>query len=221
MGHWESKAGLVHRSLLNRGLNCVSSDEIRVVCGDFGFDFKAVLHSLVRFGAVFPLLFRGIYYVRDAREFASKSSNTDALNLAALACNKKLGKNWYFGFHAALKLSGVIGQQTLTEAAVIARKQILPKRTRVVPGLKIVFYTVKCADFEAGIIQSGEIRFSSPIRTAADAFRVGLRQNKSAYARVVRDEVRDFLGKRFALEARRVLEKCGWQALEKPLLEGD
>jgi len=65
------------------------------------------------------------------------------------------------------------------------------------------------------------MRFSSPIRTAADAFRVGLKKNKAAYARTVRDEVRGFLGKRFAMEAKRVLEKCGWQVLEKPLLERD
>ncbi|MFH1199439.1 MAG: hypothetical protein V1708_00050, partial [Candidatus Micrarchaeota archaeon] len=68
MAFWDSGAGKVHNVLLSRNDRVVSSEDIKAACKALGIEYGTALSGLSRTGALVPVVFRGVYYVRDREE---------------------------------------------------------------------------------------------------------------------------------------------------------
>ncbi len=188
MAFWSSDAGRAHNVLMAKPGRVVTSGELRRTCKALKIKYKTVLAGLARSGALIPLLFKGVYYVRDRNERDLGVVKTGALDALASACNLKLGKGWYFGLSTALFLSGAWGQQTQTVATIITKKRI--QRKSSFAGLKVEFRQLAGVSFDAGVRQKGNLRYSEPARTVADYGYFGARDKKSLeLARAVFAEV--------------------------------
>ncbi|MFH1247160.1 MAG: hypothetical protein V1644_02150 [Candidatus Micrarchaeota archaeon] len=192
----DENAGKVHFALISRGLRCVSSSEIADVCSYFHFSPSNVRATLVRKGALVPLLFKGIFYVRSPEELLLKSLPSDPLLLASLACNKHLGKNWYFGLHTALKFNDLAGVQAPVKSFIITNRQLAPGK-RKVGAMEFVFSQIKHRSFDAGLVEKNGFRYSSPVRTSLDFLYFGIKKRDLSYATLVLDAVLDKNRKKF------------------------
>lgn len=119
-----SKAGRVYNVLVLRREKIISSRELREACKRLGVGFKTALAGLSRAGAVEPVLFKGVYYVRSPEELQLGTIRQDALDVIAGACSLKLKDDWYFGLATALMLSGLWKQQHLATLSVICKKRV-------------------------------------------------------------------------------------------------
>ncbi len=188
MDYLGENAGKVHFALMNRKMRCVSSADIADICKYFGFSPVNVRTVLIRRGVLVQLLFKGIFYVRNSTELLAKTLPSDPLVLAALACNKRFGKIWYFGLYSALKLNELAGVQTPVKTFIITKKQVLPNR-RDLGGMNFVFSQVKGVPFDKGIIENNDLRFSNLSRTALDFLHLAIKKKDTTYAEMVLDTV--------------------------------
>lgn len=205
MAFLDENAGKVYLALCNRKLRCVSSNDIAELCGYFGFSPVSVRKVLIRKGALVPLLFKGIFYVRLPHELLYKSIPSDPLFFASLACNKLLGKNWYFGLHTALVLNNLAGVQVLSKNFIVTKKQQVP-RVRKVAGMEFVFATMKGVPFDQGLVGQNGLRYSTPVRTSLDFLHFGIKKADTAYAEVVLGAVIERGKKAFALKYKQLLK---------------
>ncbi len=200
----DENAGKVHFSIVNRGLKCVSSSEIAVISSYFHFSPSNVRATLVRNGALVPLLFKGIFYVRSPAELLSKSLPSDPLLLASLACNKRFGEKWYFGLYTALKLNGLAGVQAPVKSFIIAQGQLVPGK-RKVGAMEFVFSQTKIRSFNAGLVEKNGFRYSGLVRTCLDFIYFGIKKGDLSYATLVLDAVLGRNKKAFLISSRKLL----------------
>lgn len=205
MKYLEEKAGKVHFAMTNRGLRCVSSKDMAEVCNYFGFSPSNIRTILIRKGALVPLFFKGIFYVRNSSELLTNTLPSDPLIIAALACNKRLDKNWYFGLHTSLKLNDLAGVQTPQKIFIITKKQLIP-RIRKIGSMEFVFSQIKGISFTNGIIKKNELRYSNPVRTALDFLHLGIKKKNINYAQLVLDTILDWNKKQFVSEYKNLLK---------------
>ncbi|MEK6953720.1 MAG: hypothetical protein AABX01_01835 [Candidatus Micrarchaeota archaeon] len=176
MAFWSSDAGRVHNVLLSRPSRVISSNEVKRVCRAVGVKYKTALAGLTRAKVIVPVVFKGIYYVRDRDERDLETIRKDALDSVAQACALKLGKDWYFGLATALFLSGIWGQQALTTITVISKRRI--QRKSRFAGMNVEFRQLAGVPFSLQVSRKGHIRFSEPSRTVLDYAYFGARDPK-------------------------------------------
>lgn len=117
----------------------------------------------------------------------NNTTNESITTLIAMACNKKLGKNWYFGLETALGILGVSRTQTESKICIITKRQVIPSK-KIFKGIEIVFLRIKGTS-EAGIIQKGEIRYSDIFRTALDFMHLSIKSKGTEYAKLILREI--------------------------------
>jgi len=180
-----SKSAKVYNVLLSRFERVVSSDDIKKTATAFQMDPRAALVTLTRNGALEPVVFRGVYYVRNRNERDLRTIQEDPFRIIARACNMRLGKGWYFGLATALKLAGVWGQQSLTTMTIITRIRVQHAKASFA-GYAVEFKVLSIPSFEAMLRDDGIIRYSEPVRTLLDFAYFGARRGRSdEYARSV------------------------------------
>ena len=180
-----SKAGRVYNALLERTDRVVSTREIKEMCKLLKVDFNSVLVGLTRSNALEPVIFKGVYYLRNREERDLGTTKEDPLSIVARACNLKLKKNWYFGLATALQLAGLWEQQTLTTITVVSKKRISRPKT-VSAGMRVEFKQLTNVPFDKLVRQRGTIRFSEPSRTILDYAYFNARNKESLeYAKTI------------------------------------
>jgi predicted transcriptional regulator of viral defense system len=162
-----SKTGKVYNALLLRFGRIVTSDDVKKVAADFKMDPRSALVSLKRDGILEPVLFQGIYYVRNREERDLHTIQEDPLRIMARACDVKLGKDWYFGLATALKLAGVWEQQSLTTITIITKKRIL-RRKVFFADYAVEFKVLSIPSFQSNLRVNEGMRYSDPVRTLLD-----------------------------------------------------
>lgn len=208
----------VYLGLLNRRFSIVSSGELADVCKAFGFPAKSVRVVLVRKGFLVPVLFKGLFYVRSANE-ALSGALPDVFELVALACNKRFGKEWYFGLRTALSAFDVAGIRTQTKAFVIVKKQVVPSVRRV-GGLEVVFSQLKGASFIEGVEERGGLRFSEPVRAVLDFLHFGVKAgNQSEGLQAMADVIQVVGVKKFDRQSQRLLKNYSTKASLKKIID--
>ncbi|MBU1197644.1 hypothetical protein KJ765_03970 [Candidatus Micrarchaeota archaeon] len=196
MAFWESEAGKIYNILLSRHDRVVSSDHIRTACKVSGVEFSTAQAGLARAEAIVPVVFRGVYYVKDREERDLGTIKEEAINVVARACNLKLKKNWYFGLATALKVGGISEQQTQTTITVITKKRIRGYR-KAFAGMNIEFKQLSGVPFDYHIRKKGHIRFSDPSRTIVDYAYFGARNEKMReFVKAVLEDVSNKAGGR-------------------------
>lgn len=217
MRYLNEKAGKIHFSMISRKLRCVSTKDIEELCKRFGFSSTNVRTILIRKGALVPLFFKGIFYVRSSSELLTKTLPLDSLILATLACNKKFGKNWYFGLQTALKLNELSGVQTSTKAFIITKRQIKSK-TRSMNGMEFIFSKIQIPS-DNGIMEKNGLRYSDPVRTVLDFLHLGIKKKDTAYAEVVLDVVIELNKKKFYPKVKSLLKVYSTKKLMKKIID--
>jgi hypothetical protein len=206
MAFASSKTAKVYNVLLSRFERVVSSDDIKKTATAFQMDPRAALVALTRNRALEPVVFRGVYYVRNRNERDLRTIEEDPLRIVARACNMRLGIGWYFGLATALKLAGVWGQQSLTTITIITKRRQNPKTAFA--GYTVEFKVLSIPSFEAMLQDDGIIRYSQPVRTLLDFAYFGARRGKSdEYARSVIAAISAKERKRLAEQARQSLSE--------------
>jgi|GEM_PF-1254900 len=216
MRYLDEKAGKIHFSMTNRKLRCVSTKDIEELCSHFGFSPTNVRTILIRKGALVPLFFKGIYYVRTSSELLTKTLPLDSLILATLACDKKFGKDWYFGLQTALKLNELTGVQTSTKIFIITKKQVRSK-IRSMGSMEFIFSKIKISS-DDGIIEKNGLRYSDPVRTVLDFLHLGIKKKDTTYAEVVLDAVIELNKRKFQSEVKRQLRLYSTKKLMKKII---
>ena len=184
MAFKSSKAGRVYNVLILRKERVVSSEELREACKLLGVDFKTALAGLSRAGAIEPVLFKGVYYVRSPAELQLGTIQSDALDVIARACNLKLKDNWYFGLATALLLSGLWEQQHLATLTVISKERVKRYKTTFA-GFTVEFKQLSCVPMDKLVKKDGVKRFSEPPRTLVDYAYFNSRNKTGAYFKAI------------------------------------
>jgi len=182
MSFTSSKTAKVYNVLLSRFDRVISSDDIKKTAATFQMNPRAALVTLTRSGALEPVVFKGVYYVRNRNERDLHTIEEDPLRILARACNMRLGKDWYFGLATALKLAGVWRQQSLTTITIITKMRVRSKASFA--GYVVEFRVLSIESFESMLQGDGVIRFSDPARTMLDFAYFGARRaNSDQYPR--------------------------------------
>ncbi len=217
MRYLDEKAGKIHFSMTSRKLRCVSTKDIGELCKRFGFSPANVRTVLIRKGALVPLFFKGIFYVRTSSELLTKTLPLDSLILATLACNKKFGKEWYFGLQTALKLNELVGVQTATKTFIITKKQVRTK-IRSMGSREFIFSKIKIPS-DQGVIEKNGLRYSDPVRTVLDFLHLGIKKKDTVYAEVVLDAVIELNKQKLASEVKRQIKLYSTKKLMKKIID--
>ena len=217
MRYLDEKAGKIHFSMTSRKLRCVSTKDIDELCGRFGFSSTNVRTTLIRKGALVPLFFKGIFYVRTSSELLTKTLPLDSLILATLACNKKFGKDWYFGLQTALKFNELSGVQTSTKTFIITKRQVR-SNIRSMGGMEFAFSKIKIYS-DNGIIEKNGLRYSDPVRTVLDFLHLGIKKKDTTYAEVVLDVVIELNRQKFQSGIKRQLKLYSTKKLMKKIID--
>lgn len=217
MRYLDEKAGKIHFSMTSRKLRCVSTKDIEELCSRFGFSPANVRTVLIRKGALVPLFFKGIFYVRTSSELLTKTLPLDSLILATLACNKKFGKEWYFGLQTALKLNELAGVQTSTKTFIITKKQVRSK-IHSMGSMEFIFSKIKVSS-DNGIIEKNGLRYSDPVRTVLDFLHLGIKKKDTTYAEVVLDAVIELNKQKFQSGVKRQLRSYSTKKLMKKIID--
>ena len=200
-----SKTAKVYSALLSRFERVVSSSDVKKVAAAFQMDSRAALVALSRNGALVPVVFRGIYYVRNRNERDLRTIEEDPFRILARACDMKLGRKWYFGLSTALKLAGVWGQQSLTTMTIITRMRVQRARASFA-GYAVEFKVLSVSSFDSMLRTDGVIRYSEPVRTLLDFAYFSARHGSSdEYARSVVAAIPATERRRLVEQARRSL----------------
>jgi hypothetical protein len=173
-----SKTGKVYNALLSRFERIVTSNDVKRVAVDFKMDPRSALVSLKRDGILEPVLFQGIYYVRNRDERDLHTIQGDPLRIIARACDMKLGKNWYFGLATALKLAGLWGQQSLTAITIITKTRILRRKVSFA-DYAVEFKVLSIPSFQSNLHVNESMRYSDPVRTLLDFAYFSARRGES------------------------------------------
>jgi hypothetical protein len=206
-----SKTDKVYNALLSRAEQVVTSDDIKKIAKHFKMNARAGLDGLKRNGALEPVLFRGIYYVRNRDEQELQTIRVDPLRIIARACNAKIGRNWYFGLATALKLAGAWGQQTLTTITIITKKRVQHSRSSF-GGYVVEFKAISIPSFESNLRIDGDIRYSAPVRTLLDYAYLGARHGDAV------DYTRQIISDIPRKDRKRLLEEAEQLVAEYPRL---
>lgn len=188
MAFKSSKAGRVYTLLILRYERVISSDELMAACKLLGVGFKTALAGLSRAGAIEPVLFKGVYYVRSPEELQLGTIRQDALDVIARACSLKLESNWYFGLATALMLSGLWTQQHLATLTVVSKARVKRYKTAFA-GFTVEFKQLSGVPIDKLIKTDGVKRFSEPSRTLADYAYFSARNKTSHYSKAMLREV--------------------------------
>jgi len=188
MAFQSSKAGKVYNVLILRSNKVVSSSEIREACRLLGVGFKSAWAGLERAGALEPVLFKGVYYVRSPEERQLGTIQQDVFDVIAQACNLKLEENWYFSLATALLLNGLSEQQHLTTVTIACKKRVKRRKTSFA-GLSVEFKQLTGVPFNKLIRRVGVKRFSEPARTLADYAYFNARSKANDYSSVIWQDV--------------------------------
>ena len=200
-----SKTAKAYNALLSRFERVVSSDDVKKIAAAFQLDSRAALVTLTRNGALVPVVFRGVYYVRNRNERDLRTIEEDPFRTLARACDMRLGKRWYFGLSTALKLANVWGQQSLTTITIITRMRVQRARASFA-GYAVEFKVLSISSFDSMLRTDGIIRYSEPVRTLLDFAYFGARHGRSdEYARSVVTAIPATERKRLVEQARRSL----------------
>lgn len=209
--HLLSKTAKVYNALLSRSERVVTSDDVKKVAKDFKMNPRAGLDGLIRNGALEPVLFKGIYYVRNRDERDLQTIQEDPLRIIARACNVRIGKDWYFGLATALKLAGVWGQQTLTTITIITKRRVQHSESSF-GGYVVEFKAISIPSFESDLRIDGVIRYSDPVRTLIDYAYLGARHGDA------NDYTRKILADLPRKDRRRLIEQAEQLVAEYPRL---
>lgn len=183
--HVLSKTAKVYNALLSRSERVVTSDDVKKVAKDFKMNPRAGLDGLIRNGSLEPVLFKGVYYVRNRDERDLQTIQEDPLRIIARACNVRIGKDWYFGLATALKLAGFWWQQILTTITVITKRRVQHSESSF-GGYAVEFKAISIESFESDLRIDGAIRYSDPVRTLIDYAYLGARHGAaSGYTRKI------------------------------------
>ncbi len=194
MAFSSSKAGRVYNALLERKGRVFSTKEIRQMCRLLKVDFNVAMVGLNRAGVLEPVVFKGIYYLRDREERDLRTIKEDPLLIVANACKLRLGTDWYFGLATALQLAGLWKQQTLTKMTVISKKRVYGSKMPIA-GMQVEFKQLIGVPYERLIKECGSMRYSDPARTILDYAYFAARNKESHhYAQTVFAEVAETLG---------------------------
>src|SRR5208282_925167 len=148
--------------LLSRFERVVTSDDVKKVAEDFKMNPRAGLDGLIRKGTLEPVLFKGIYYVRNREEQNLHTIQEDPIRIIARACNMRIGKDWYFGLATALKLAGLWGQQSLTTITIITKTRVQHPETSF-GGYGVEYKAISIPSFKSNLKVDGVIRYSDPV----------------------------------------------------------
>ena len=173
MAH-SSLSGRVYNVLLERNDQIVSTKQIKTACKLLGVEYKTAMVGLSRDNVLEPVIFKGVYYLKNREERDLGTVKGDPILVVAQACNLKLGENWYFGLATALKLSGLWEQQTLTTITIISKARIQRSKTSF-GGTSIEFKQLSKVPFHNLVRKQGIVRFSEPGRTLIDYVYFGAR----------------------------------------------
>ncbi|MEK6924559.1 MAG: type IV toxin-antitoxin system AbiEi family antitoxin [Candidatus Micrarchaeota archaeon] len=188
MAFSDSIAGKVYNVLLERNDRVIETKNIKSACELLKIDFTAVLVGLTRAEVLEPVIFKGVYYVRNREEKDLKTIKEDPLEVVARACNLKLKADWYYGLATALKLSGVWEQQSHVTITVISKKRV--NRATSFAGMTIKFKQLSGVPFNKHVRKKGVMRYSDPSRTLLDYAYFGARNKESVdYAKTVLSEL--------------------------------
>ncbi len=200
-----SKTAKVYNALLSRFERVVSSDDVRKIAKAFQVDSRATLVTLTRNETLVPVVFRGVYYVRNRNERDLHTIEEDPLRIIARACDMRLNKRWYFGLSTALKLADLWGQQSLTTITIITRMRVQQAKASFA-GYAVEFKLLSISSFDSMLVTDGIIRYSGPVRTLLDFAYFGARHGRSdEYARNVVAAIPARERKRLVEQARRSL----------------
>lgn len=184
----ESMAGKVYNVLLERNDQVLETKEIRAACELLKLDFTTVLVGLTRAEVLEPVVFKGVYYVRNREEKDLKTVKGDPLEVVAKACNLRLKAGWYYGLSSALKILGAWDQQTLASLTVISKKRV-NRANASFAGMTVEF-KLSGVPFNAHVRTKGVIRYSDPTRTLLDYAYFGAVNKESVdYAKTVLKEL--------------------------------
>jgi len=200
-----SKTSKVYNVLLSRFERVVSSDDVKKIAKAFHVNPRAALVTLTRNETLVPVVFRGVYYVRNRNERDLHTIEEDPFRIIARACDIRLGKRWYFGLSTALKLADLWGQQSLTTITIIARMRVQHAKASFA-GYAVEFKVLSISSFNSMLVTDGTIRYSEPVRTLLDFAYFGARHARSdEYARSVVAAIPARERKRLVEQARRSL----------------
>ena len=220
MAFAHTKAGRVYNALLERGDNVIATKEIKGVCKLLKIGFNAAFAGLTRRNALVPVVFKGVYYLKNREERDLGTIKEDPLSIVARACNLKLGGDWYFGLATALQLAGLWEQQTLTTITVITKKRVSGHAEKKVAGMNVEFKQLAKVRFDKLVKQKGVMRYSDPARTIVDyAYFTARSKQSREYAKTIFKVVAEKTGGRERLFEKAMPLIAGYPRLYAVFLE--
>ncbi len=145
------------------GGKVVKRGEIEAVCRKFKANAERTINFMISYGYLVRIL-RGLYYVKTLEEFKLKKS-LDTLKLISLGM-EKLGIEWYFGLHTALRLNGVTHEYSAV--IYVLNNTIYRPKAININGESVKFIKLKNELFGFGIIEKNGIKFSDLEKTLLD-----------------------------------------------------
>ena len=145
------------------GGKVVKREEIEAVCSKFKANAERMINFMISYGYLVRIL-RGLYYVKTLEEFKLKKS-LDTLKLISLGM-EKLGIEWYFGLHTALRLNG--STHEYSAVIYVLNNTIYRPKVININGEDVKFIKLKNELFGFGIIEKDGIKFSDLEKTLLD-----------------------------------------------------
>ncbi|MCJ7816831.1 MAG: hypothetical protein MUP55_03150 [Candidatus Aenigmarchaeota archaeon] len=142
------KSEIVIREFSLKGKKVITADELKALCGRYGFGFGKTKAVLLNNGYLLTV-FRGVYYLKDYNEKKTGVIAYSAGELLALGLKARGIRNWYFGLNTALKMLN------LTHEVFPVNYVLNDRFNRIKPasilGSRFLFRKVKRSLFSFGI----------------------------------------------------------------------
>lgn len=145
------------------GGDVVKREEIETICNKFKENAEKKINFMISYGYLVRIL-RGLYYIKTLDEFKLKKS-LDTLKLVSLGM-EKLGPEWYFGLHTALRLNGITHEYSAV--IFVLNNTIYRPKTIDINGEDVKFIKLKNQLFGFGITEKNVIKFSDIEKTLLD-----------------------------------------------------
>ncbi|QLH06731.1 type IV toxin-antitoxin system AbiEi family antitoxin domain-containing protein [Nitrosopumilus ureiphilus] len=143
----------------------LKAEDLRRFCKGTKFDYNYAVKYLVEHKYLIRI-FRGIFYVKSHEEIATKRLSHNVLELISKGLELKGIKNWYFGFHTALKLNNLTHEYYTTGDVI--NDSISRPKSMLIADHKFKFYKLSPKLLSFGITKENNIKYSDIEKTILD-----------------------------------------------------
>lgn len=162
------KASVLLQKLWVNENEFVTSKELNKYCSELGLDYETYVRNFLYRGYL-TRIFRGIFYVKPPEGLVLGRTKYNHLELVAKGLEMKGIKNWYFGFHTALKLNNMT-HEYFTVDEVVSDSLFRPRPVGIA-GYRFEFVKISPTLLKFGVRETGEnvtLRYSDPEKTILD-----------------------------------------------------